>query len=90
MARREMTEAERPVRAQDGPALHGAIDLLQLQHDALVAVPRRRATGGAADQREAALHHDAQGPVDVDHRETGCKTPEAVSYLAKVWSRRKK
>jgi hypothetical protein len=30
------------------------------------------------------------GPVEVDHGETGCKTPEAVSYIAKTNARKKK
>jgi len=29
------------------------------------------------------------GPVEVDHGETGCKTPEAVSYIAKTVAYRK-
>jgi 3-methyladenine DNA glycosylase AlkD len=29
------------------------------------------------------------GPVEVDHGETGCKTPDAVSYIAKVVAHRK-
>jgi len=28
------------------------------------------------------------GPVIVDHGDTGCKTPAAVPYLARVWDRR--
>ena len=30
------------------------------------------------------------GKVEVDHGETGCKTPEAVSYIRKVAERKKK
>lgn len=29
------------------------------------------------------------GPVEVDHGDTSCKTPDAVSYIKKVWDRRK-
>ncbi len=29
------------------------------------------------------------GPVEVDHGETGCKTPDAVSYIANAWQRKK-
>lgn len=29
------------------------------------------------------------GKVEVDHGETGCKTPEAASYIQKIWIRRK-
>ncbi len=28
------------------------------------------------------------GRVEVDHGETGCKTPEAVSYIEKIWARK--
>jgi len=28
------------------------------------------------------------GPVDVDHLQTSCKTPEAVSYIRKTWDHR--
>ena len=30
------------------------------------------------------------GPIEVDHGETGCQTPEAVSYIKKVVAHRKK
>lgn len=29
------------------------------------------------------------GPVEVDHGETGCKTPDAIPYLAKAWARKR-
>lgn len=29
------------------------------------------------------------GPVKVDHGETGCKTPEAIEYIGKMWERNK-
>lgn len=28
------------------------------------------------------------GPVEVDHGETGCKTPDAVPYIANAWKRK--
>ncbi len=28
------------------------------------------------------------GPVEVDHGETSCQTPDALAYLAKVWARK--
>lgn len=28
------------------------------------------------------------GPVEVDHGETGCQTPDAAAYIAKIWSRK--
>lgn len=30
------------------------------------------------------------GPVEVDHGETGCKTPDAQAYIAKMWDRKGK
>jgi 3-methyladenine DNA glycosylase AlkD len=30
------------------------------------------------------------GKVDVDHGETGCKTPDAVPYIKRMWDRKKK
>lgn len=30
----------------------------------------------------------AIGPVEVDHGETDCKTPDAASYIAKMWERK--
>ncbi len=30
------------------------------------------------------------GKVEVDHGETGCRTPDAISYLAKVWAHRER
>jgi 3-methyladenine DNA glycosylase AlkD len=39
--------------------------------------------------REAAITTAKQvGPVEVDHLKTNCKTPEAVSYIAKTWERK--
>lgn len=29
------------------------------------------------------------GPVEVDHGDTGCKTPDAIAYIAKSWERKK-
>ena len=28
------------------------------------------------------------GPVDVDHGETGCKTPDAMPYIERIWERK--
>ena len=55
-------------------------------NSALIAIGMRN----AKLRRLATAAAKRIGPVEVDHGETGCKTPEAVSYLAKVWSRRKK
>lgn len=48
---------------------------------------------GIRDQalREAAVEVAlAVGPVDVDHLQTNCKTPEAASYIGKTWEHRAK
>lgn len=41
-------------------------------------------------RRKATAAAKRIGAVDVDHGETGCKTPDAVAYIEKTWSRRKK
>ena len=41
-------------------------------------------------RRKATAAAKRIGKVDVDHGETGCKTPEAVAYIEKGWNRRKK
>jgi hypothetical protein len=30
------------------------------------------------------------GPVEVDHGDTACTTPDAVTYIGKLWERAKK
>lgn len=30
------------------------------------------------------------GKVEVDHKKTGCKTPEAIPYIQRIWARKKK
>lgn len=50
------------------------------------------AIGGRNDPklRDAALKVAKRlGKVEVDHGETGCKTPDAASYIRKIWDRRK-
>jgi hypothetical protein len=29
------------------------------------------------------------GRVEVDHGETGCKTPEAAAYIERIWARKR-
>jgi hypothetical protein len=29
------------------------------------------------------------GPIEIDHGETDCKTPEAEAYIKKAWARKK-
>lgn len=52
---------------------------------ALIAIGCRNAALRAKAE-EVARHI---GPVDVDHGETGCATPEPVTYIKKTWARRK-
>jgi len=52
-------------------------------NQALIAIGAYR-----AELRDAALAAAERiGPVEVDHGETGCKTPDAASYIAKVVAR---
>ena len=30
------------------------------------------------------------GRVEVDHGETGCKTPEAAAYIERIWARKRR
>jgi 3-methyladenine DNA glycosylase AlkD len=52
---------------------------------ALIAIGSR--SNGLRRLAEAAVKRI--GPVDVDHGDTGCKTPEPISYIKKVWDRKK-
>ena len=40
-------------------------------------------------REKAVAAADRIGKVEVDHGETGCKTPEAVGYIEKIWVRKK-
>ncbi len=47
--------------------------------------------GRSADLRKLATAAAKRiGPVEVDHGETACKTPDAATYIAKSWERAKK
>lgn len=50
-------------------------------NQALIAIGGRNATL----RRRACAAARRIGPVAVDHGETGCKTPEAVGYIDKMW-----
>lgn len=51
---------------------------------ALIAIGcRSEALRDAAQKAAAAI-----GPVEVDHGETGCKTPDATRYIDKAWARK--
>ncbi len=50
------------------------------------------AIGGRSEalKRKALAVAEAGGPVEVDHGQTSCKTPEASAYIEKVWARKKR
>ncbi len=54
-------------------------------NNALIAIGSRSTTLKA----QALSAADAIGAVEVDHGETGCKTPLAAPYIEKVWARKK-
>ena len=54
-------------------------------NNALIAIAGR--SEYLREKAEAAAK--AIGPVSVDHGETGCKTPDAIPYIAKMWARKK-
>ena len=47
--------------------------------------------GGISDALETRALAVARriGPIDVDHGDTACETPDAVGYIAKIWARKK-
>jgi 3-methyladenine DNA glycosylase AlkD len=49
------------------------------------------AIGGRSTKLRAAAVAAAKriGPVEVDHGDTSCETPDAVGYIAKIWARKK-
>jgi 3-methyladenine DNA glycosylase AlkD len=53
-------------------------------NDALIAIGGR--TPALRERATAAARRI--GKVEVDHGETGCKTPDAASYIDKIWARR--
>jgi 3-methyladenine DNA glycosylase AlkD len=55
-------------------------------NNALIGIGGRN----AALRKAATAAAKRIGVVEVDHGDTDCKTPEAVSYIAKMWERSKK
>jgi 3-methyladenine DNA glycosylase AlkD len=53
-------------------------------NSALIAIGIRN----AKLKRQAIAAAKKIGTVEVDHGETGCKTPEAVPYIEKSWARK--
>jgi len=53
-------------------------------NNALIAIGGRNPALAAAATAAAGRI----GPVEVDHGETGCKTPEAGAYIARIWARK--
>jgi 3-methyladenine DNA glycosylase AlkD len=46
--------------------------------------------GRSAKLRAAALAATKRiGPIEVDHGDTACETPDAAGYIAKIWARKK-
>lgn len=49
------------------------------------------AIGGRSEAlaKKATITAKTVGPIDVDHGDTSCKTPDAVSYIQKMWARKR-
>jgi hypothetical protein len=54
-------------------------------NNALIAIGGRN----EALRKQATAAAKRVGKVDVDHGDTACKTPDAVSYIEKMWARKK-
>lgn len=65
--------------------LHGAQNHVRYaMNGALIAIGCRN----AKLEKLAVAAAKRIGKVEVDHGETGCKTPDAVAYIAKTWAHR--
>ncbi len=65
--------------------IHGAENRVRYSmNTALISIGARN----PALKRKAIAAAKRIGPVDVDHGETGCKTPDAVPYIEKIWARK--
>ncbi|MCA9544378.1 MAG: DNA alkylation repair protein [Myxococcales bacterium] len=90
IAQRVMAEPEVPAALLEAwlgeiqVGLAGALNRTkEAMHDALIAIG-----GTRPDVRERALAvARAVSPVAIDHGETGCKTPDAVAYIARMAER---
>lgn len=64
--------------------IHGSKNRIRdAMNMAVIAIGLRN----SAFEKKAVAAAKRIGPVDVDHGETGCKTPDAVEYISKVKSR---
>ncbi|MEZ6055998.1 MAG: DNA alkylation repair protein [Planctomycetaceae bacterium] len=78
-----MAELLVQIEAEIGEASNQA---RRCQHNALIAI-------GCHEQSLRTLAIAAArriGTVEIDHGETGCKTPDAVAYIEKTWAYREK
>ena len=67
--------------------IHGAPNRTRYaMNNALISIGVRT----PALQRKATAAAGRIGPVEVDHGETGCKTPDAASYIARTVAHREK
>lgn len=58
----------------------------EAMNGALIAVGMR----STALQKKSLAAAKRIGKVEVDHGETGCKTPDAAAYIQKAWARKKR
>ena len=88
MAESDLTETELTgylKRIED--EIHSALNLTRdAMNSSLIAIGIRNPTL----RKRATAAAKRIGKVDVDHGDTGCKTPDAVAYIEKTWARRKK
>ena len=67
--------------------IHSALNLTRdAMNSALISIGIRN----HALRKAASAAAKRIGKVEVDHGETGCKTPDALGYIDKTWARRKK
>ena len=57
----------------------------QAMHQAMLAIGARNEQLA----KKAIMTARTVGPVEIDHGETDCKTPDAEGYIKKVWARKK-
>ena len=76
----------RPLIAQIEARIHGAKNRVRYaMNGALISIGVR----SASLRKDAVAAAKRIGVVEVDHGETGCKTPDAAAYIAKTLARRK-
>lgn len=66
--------------------IHGSANRVRYEmNNAVIAIGGRNPALAAAATATA----ERIGRVEVDHGETGCKTPEAAAYIARIWARKR-